>query len=488
MSLSTALSNALSGLNASSVQAEVIANNVANAQTANYTRRTAELGATTLGAQGDGVRVTNIALAENTAAVGSRRIADAELGAGQVALDGLAQVGAALGTPGSGTALAGLAADFELALAAAANDPAADTRLTVAVDAAGDYAAAIVTLSGGIQAQRADADAGIARQVDLVNRNLERIEDLNTEILRQSVQGGDTAALRDERKAMIDRISEVAPLRVVERENGQVALYTANGATLLDGQATQLDFTPKSTVTQDMTLASGALSGLTLNGRPVTVGAPDGSGAMDGGALGALFVQRDSTLPGIADQLDALAEDLVLRFQAPGIDRTSGPGDAGLFTDDGALYAPADREGIARRLELNAAVDPAQGGQAWRLRDGQNAVAPGDVGGGAVLVALHDAALMRRAPDPALGVTGAGSISDFAAGLTSSVATRQTMAEDDVGYLSALNTSLRDAELQISGVDTDDELQRLLLVEQAYAANARVMQTVDDLIRRLLEI
>src|SRR6056297_1241096 len=152
MSLSTALSNALSGLNASSVQAEVIANNVANAQTANYTRRTAELGATTLGAQGDGVRVTNIALAENAAAVGSRRTADAELGAGQVALDGLAQVGAALGTPGSGTALAGLAADFELALAAAANDPAADTRLTVAVDAAGDYAAAIVTLSGDIQA------------------------------------------------------------------------------------------------------------------------------------------------------------------------------------------------------------------------------------------------------------------------------------------------------------------------------------------------
>ncbi len=209
---------------------------------------------------------------------------------------------------------------------------------------------------------------------------------------------------------------------------------------------------------------------------------------MDGGSLGALFVQRDSTLPGIADQLDALAADLVERFQEVGLDPTAAPGDPGLFTDAGARYAAADQEGIATRLELNAAFDPVQGGEVWRLRDGQNAATAGIVGDATLLAALQDAALDRRAPNAALGVTGAGSMTDFAAGLTSSVATRQSLAEDDVSYLTALNTSLRDTELQTSGVDTDAEMQRLLLVEQAYAANARVIQTVDELIRRLLEI
>ncbi|MEM1315639.1 MAG: flagellar basal body rod C-terminal domain-containing protein, partial [Pseudomonadota bacterium] len=38
------------------------------------------------------------------------------------------------------------------------------------------------------------------------------------------------------------------------------------------------------------------------------------------------------------------------------------------------------------------------------------------------------------------------------------------------------------------GVTTDDELARLLAVEQAYTANARVVQTVDALLRQLLEI
>ena len=38
------------------------------------------------------------------------------------------------------------------------------------------------------------------------------------------------------------------------------------------------------------------------------------------------------------------------------------------------------------------------------------------------------------------------------------------------------------------GVDTDDEVQRLLQIEQAYAANARVIQTVDDMIQTILGI
>ena len=38
------------------------------------------------------------------------------------------------------------------------------------------------------------------------------------------------------------------------------------------------------------------------------------------------------------------------------------------------------------------------------------------------------------------------------------------------------------------GVDTDAELQRLLLIEQAYAANARMIETVDDMMQALLRI
>ena len=50
------------------------------------------------------------------------------------------------------------------------------------------------------------------------------------------------------------------------------------------------------------------------------------------------------------------------------------------------------------------------------------------------------------------------------------------------------SNTLYDAEIATSAVDMDQELQSLLLIEQSYAANARVIQTIDEMIQRLLQI
>ena len=47
---------------------------------------------------------------------------------------------------------------------------------------------------------------------------------------------------------------------------------------------------------------------------------------------------------------------------------------------------------------------------------------------------------------------------------------------------------LRIEELHATGVDTDKEMQTLLVVEQAYAANARVISVLDGLMKKLLEM
>lgn len=38
------------------------------------------------------------------------------------------------------------------------------------------------------------------------------------------------------------------------------------------------------------------------------------------------------------------------------------------------------------------------------------------------------------------------------------------------------------------GVDTDTEMQRLLQYEQAYAANARVIQAIDEMMNTILRV
>jgi flagellar hook-associated protein 1 FlgK len=51
----------------------------------------------------------------------------------------------------------------------------------------------------------------------------------------------------------------------------------------------------------------------------------------------------------------------------------------------------------------------------------------------------------------------------------------------------ARQDALKTAELA-TGVDSDQELQNLLRIEQAYAANARVLQTIDAMMQRLMEL
>jgi flagellar hook-associated protein 1 FlgK len=59
--------------------------------------------------------------------------------------------------------------------------------------------------------------------------------------------------------------------------------------------------------------------------------------------------------------------------------------------------------------------------------------------------------------------------------------------EDRLAFESARWETLREKELTY-GVDSDQEMQTLMQIEQAYSANARVIQTLDSMIRTLMEI
>ena len=74
-------------------------------------------------------------------------------------------------------------------------------------------------------------------------------------------------------------------------------------------------------------------------------------------------------------------------------------GQPGLFADSGAVFDPLAEEGLASRLSINALVDPARGGEGWRMRDGLGAIMPGNAGDAQLLNALADALTSGRTPN-----------------------------------------------------------------------------------------
>jgi len=482
MSLNIALGNALSGLTVSSRMAEVISANVANAQTDGYGRRILEVSAMTLGGRGAGVRIDGITRVGDVQLLSDRRGAEAGLAARTRQFESLKAVEAGWGAGIDGGSVEARIAALEDALVAAGADPGSEIRLSMVVTRLNELTGTLRAGSDSIRVERQRADAGIATEVETLNRSLAQVEALNGRIGQARVAGEDALALIDERQRVIDRISAIVPVREVARDNGVVALYSTTGITLLDGRAAQIGFTPTPTIVADMSFAGGALSGLTLNGQPMP--GTGGAGRLTGGTLAASFALRDDVLPAQQAALDAVARDLIERFADPGTDPTLAPGDAGLLTDGGAAFDPLDSVGLAGRIAVNAAVDPAQGGALFRLRDGVNAGLPGPVGASGQIDAWLDALADQR---PLASGGTSRSAAGHAAAASAGLGSARLVAEEEVGFAAAQYEAYRSRELAM-GVDTDAEMQRLLLVEQAYAANARVIETVDNMLRQLMEI
>lgn len=485
MSISATMSSALSGLTASARGADVVASNIANALTEGYARRELQLTARSLGGTGQGVQVAGVVRATDMVLVGDRRLADASAADRQARADFLSTVEQALGSPEEERSITARIAAFDASLLAAASRPDSEARLNAVVEAARSLTSAFNGASRVIQDARTVADEAIAREVRLVNDTLAAIADTNAKILTLSSSGRDASTLMDQRQQFVDRIAGIIPLREVDRGMGVIALYTAGGAPLLDGiRPAQLGFDPAGIVTPAMTEAAGGLSGLTLNGRPIVMGE---GGPLSGGSLSAHFAIRDTLGPGAQMRLDALARDLVERLADPAVDPTRAPGAPGLFTDGGLALDPVNETGLALRLQLNPLADPLQGGQLHRLRDGLGTPTPGLSGQSALLTALETALTRPRQPVSGGFMLGERSLSVLAGQVVSILSEARLSAESEASFGTARAAALKAMELE-GGVDTDQELQRLLAVEQTYGANARVIRAVDDMLQMILGI
>jgi flagellar hook-associated protein 1 FlgK len=138
-------------------------------------------------------------------------------------------------------------------------------------------------------------------------------------------------------------------------------------------------------------------------------------------------------------------------------------------------------------LSLNALVDPTRGGESWRMRDGLGATAPGNAGNAEILNALTDALTEQRAPASGSFAGTPHSALDLTAALASQVGADSLREDQKLSFASAQFYEFNQLELA-EGVDTDVELQRLMAIEQAYAANARMIEAVDEMLSTLMRL
>ncbi len=490
MSLSSSMFNALSGMTVNTKLTEIASNNLANALTDGYGRQSVNLGSAALGGRGIGVAERSITRASAPQHTESRRQADGEAANATLQAEALARLGFQLGEATAEDGLFRRLDTLEAGLRQLSESPASAPLQSQAVTSAKDLVDKLNSISDQALTVRSDADAAIARDVATVNRNLQDIQELNTKIQSLSVTDTSVPSLIDQRERMIDEVNAIIPVRIQPQSDNVVHLYTAGGQFILQENANLLEFDRTPVITTPMQYdptGGGVLSGLTLRGRDIAPGSGNPQQVREG-TLAGHFAVRDQITVNHLERLDQFAVNLISRFQDPAVDPTLTATDPGLFTDNGVVLDLTNLEGLAGRIAVNTLIDPDQGGDPARLRDGLQSAGSGPLNSDVIPRNLLDALTGQV---PANGIPGlAGSLSAFqtVSGIVELTGIERTSAEASAARLSSARATLANGEADRIGVDTDQELQALIQIEQAFAANVQVVQAASRMLQELLEI
>lgn len=484
--LSTALSQALSGLVVTQSQTAVVSRNITRASEEDYTRKLLGLSSDSYG----NARAANISRVVEQKLTDSVSASQTGMSGQQVISAALQRLSETIGDVEADGSIAWGIGQLQVALTDYEATPNSTTAANNAVAAAGRLATSLNDASGIVSGLRQESDSGIAASVANSNKILSEIEGLSDQISAAGNDSGMVAELLDKRDAAIKRLSEEMGVRTVQRPNNGVAIYTDSGVTLFDVKARAITF-DQSSVLPD----GGPGNAVYIDGVQVT-----GAGApmpLRQGKIAAQVEVRDNLGVTYQSQLDEIARSLVTQFAEKDQSGASLPDATGLYSYSGSPTVPAAgilMPGLASQIRINAAYDPAQGGSPALLRDGgANGAAyvyntNGVSGFQGRLSALISGLDAPASYDPAVGLDSNSNVKSFAASSAGWVEQKRSEADRKLETVEASYQRASDALAKKSGVNIDEEMATLLNLEKSYQASAKVMSTVDQMMSTLMEI
>ena len=470
MSLSGAINSAAMGLRATQTLSRVNAENVANAANEGFTRRRAMTVSLGIG-DSSGPIVGEIRREVDSALTRMSRNEMGRLARNQVVFDSLNNYTVYLGKPGDGVSPAEKFSAFNANLTNLVNLPASTEAQLGTGFAAQDLADSIRGASETLAAVRSDVDMELRYEVSELNQALYDIANINQRLIEAGAGTPEAAQFGDRMDGLVDKVAGIVDIRVFENSDGAVNIYTSGGTALVER-----------TLMQDVTF-SAADGTLMAGTQDITPAKPGVRGITEGSLAGLSELKRD-ILPRFQLQLDEYARGLITTFE--NADNSLAAGQAGLFTDGGAAYDPLQLDGLAARIQVNDAVKESAGGETWRIRDGIGAATPGDSSDERQIQNFISALDLPMNAIAATGINASISVADYGSQLISAQSTERARAQESAMAARSTAEIVLASREAFEGVNIDEEMQDLQMIQQSYAANSRVLTVVLGMIDTLI--
>jgi flagellar hook-associated protein 1 len=314
MSLSQALSIAMSGLRANQLALSLTSSNVANSDTPGYIRKTVNQIQTSSGSIGAGVSVTGVNRELDLYL--QQQIRTEQSGASYADLRSsiLSSLQSIYGTPGGTGTLETAFNNLVTAVQGLSTSSDSQSARIGVLNAAQSLTQQLNSMSGGIQSLRSQAESGINSAVNTANTAMQQIVNLNTQLASGDTTDAAAAALKDQRDQYVDQLSQLMDIRVIDSGNNQIQVFTNSGVQLVGAEASTLSFNPQGTVTPNTQWDADPTKS---NLGTLMVHFPNGgslnliqTNSIRSGTIAGYLELRDKTLVQAQTQLDQFAANM----------------------------------------------------------------------------------------------------------------------------------------------------------------------------------
>jgi flagellar hook-associated protein 1 len=475
MSLTTAMESARSSLNVLSAKSSVVSRNIANASTPFASRKIAN---TVTGVGGIGVRLASITRAANETLFNNLLTANSDANRQKAIVDALTQLESTINDTEQETSPAAMIGKLQDAIQQYSASPADPVRAQSAVAAAQDLVSTLNNAADVVNSVREQADNEIANSVANVNSLLSEFESVNNQIIAGTRVNADITDYLDQRDRILNDLSDEMGIKTISRDLNDVAIFTDSGATLFDTTAREVTFeaTPF--------YSAGTVGNVVkVDGVPVT-----GNGVMPliSGKIKGLAEVRDETALVYQNQLDEIARGIMGTFQEEdptGVDPTIY---SGLFTDGSTETVP---DTLARGLAGTIAVNDNVVTDPSLLRDGihYNYNTQHESGYDGRLLELLDNFDLPRSFDASAQIATNTTITSFSSSSVSWLENERKTGDSAYEYYNTVQERASTSLSKETGVNLDYEMTVLLDLEHSYQATTRLITTIDNMYKYLLQ-
>ncbi|MBY0356052.1 MAG: flagellar hook-associated protein FlgK [Rickettsiales bacterium] len=370
MSLTLALNNALTGLNANQKALSVVSNNIANANTEGYSRQIVQQSALYIGTVGSGVRIEDITRNVDKYLQRSLISQSSEVGQADAINIYHERIQVLLGKPGANNSIDEYIGEFFSSIQSLADSPERISFRENAVNSGVVLSREISSLAEGLEDLRLQTDQDIKEGIRAVNLELQTIDSLNIAINNAVAIGNPTAGLMDQMDLALDKISDYMEISTYTQPNGSIYVYSGSGIPLVDDSLYQIRYRPASGIEsfiedRDFSAIESVRineNGTDSNDKTVIFSAGNNENVVSNitsGRLLGLQQLRDKIIPDILLQLDNIASVVRDTFNAIHNDGSSYPGTDELTGTRSVLASDrSDWKGTVRIAALDGEGKP----------------------------------------------------------------------------------------------------------------------------------